>query len=105
MGEASIKATRRLFVTSHRIGVAGRPTIILPALAAARENGISADLYFGKGTETLTGVSAGELTLDLGPSGVKLRPVYMPRLHAKLFAWDDDALAITSQKAVGRSVG
>ena len=95
--EASIKASQRLFVTSHRIGVAGRPTIILPALAAARENGISADLYFGKGTETLTGVSAGEMTLELGPSGVKLRPVYTPRLHAKLLAWDDDALAITSQ--------
>ncbi len=35
--------------------------------------------------------------MDLGPSGVKLRPVYIPRLHAKLLAWDDDALAITSQ--------
>jgi hypothetical protein len=95
--EASIKAKQRLFVASHRIGVAGRPMIILPALAAARANGISADLYFGKGTETLTGVSAGELTMDLGPSGVKLRPVYTPRLHAKLLAWDDDSLAITSQ--------
>lgn len=95
--EASVKATRRLFVTSHRIGVAGRPMIILPALAAARANGVSADLYFGKGTETLSAKAAGELTMDLGPSGVKLRPVYIPRLHAKLLAWDDDALAITSQ--------
>jgi cardiolipin synthase A/B len=95
--EASVKATRRLFVTSHRIGVAGKPMIILPALAAARANGISADLYFGRGTETLSGVEAGELTMNLGPSGVKLRPVHIPRLHAKLLAWDDDALAITSQ--------
>jgi cardiolipin synthase A/B len=95
--EASIKAKERLFVTSHRIGVAGRPMIILPALAAARANGVSADLYFGRGTDTLTGVSAGELTMDLGPSGVKLRPVYTPRLHAKLLAWDDDSLAVTSQ--------
>ncbi|MGY4198914.1 hypothetical protein [Bradyrhizobium sp. USDA 4520] len=95
--EASVKATRRLFVTSHRIGVAGRPMIIMPAVHAARANGVSADLYFGRGTETLTGVAAGELTMDLGPSGVKLRPVYVPRLHAKLLAWDDDALAITSQ--------
>ncbi|MGC2779769.1 MAG: phospholipase D-like domain-containing protein, partial [Bradyrhizobium sp.] len=95
--EASIKAKQRLFVTSHRIGVAGRPMIILPALAAARANGVAADLYFGKGTDTLTGVSAGELMMDLGPSGVKLRPVYTPRLHAKLLAWDDDSLAITSQ--------
>lgn len=95
--EASLKAARRLFVTSHRIGVAGRPMIIMPAVAAARTNGISADLYFGKGTETLTGVAAGELTMDLGPTGVKLKPVYIPRLHAKLLAWDDDALAVTSQ--------
>jgi hypothetical protein len=95
--EASVKARRRLFVTSHRIGVAGRPMVIMPAVAAARANGISADLYFGKGTETLTAGAAGELTMDLGPSGVRLCPVYVPRLHAKLLAWDDDALAITSQ--------
>ena len=95
--EASVKARRRLFVTSHRLGVAGKPMVIMPALAAALANGITADLYFGKGTETLTAVAAGQLTLDLGPSGVRLRPVYVPQLHAKLLAWDDDALAITSQ--------
>ncbi len=95
--EASVKARRRLFVTSHRIGVAGQPMVIMPAVAAARANGITADLYFGKGTETLTAAAAGQLTLDLGSSGVRLRPVYVPRLHAKLLAWDDDALAITSQ--------
>ncbi|MGA2995115.1 hypothetical protein [Bradyrhizobium sp.] len=38
--------------------------------------------------------------MDLGPSGVKLRPVYTPRLHAKLLAWDDDSLAITSQNSL-----
>jgi phosphatidylserine/phosphatidylglycerophosphate/cardiolipin synthase-like enzyme len=95
--EASVKAQRRLFVTSHRIGVAGQPMIIMPAVAAARAKRITADLYFGKGTETLTAAAAGELTLDLSPHGVRLRPVYVPRLHAKLLAWDDDALAITSQ--------
>lgn len=95
--EASVRAKRRLFVTSHRIGVAGKPMIIMPAVHAARSNGITADLYFGKGTETLTGVAAGELMMDLGPSGVKLRPVYIPRLHAKVLAWDDNALAVTSQ--------
>src|SRR6266436_2327004 len=95
--EASIRAERRLFVTSHRIGVAGRPIVILPAIAAARENGIDANLYFGKGTDTLSGVSAGKLTMDVGSGGVKIQPVYTPRLHAKLLAWDDNALAITSQ--------
>ncbi|MFC2255007.1 phospholipase D-like domain-containing protein [Labrys portucalensis] len=95
--EASVKAKRRLFVTSHRIGVAGQPMVIMPAVAAARDNGITADLYFGKGTETLTATAAGALTLDLRSTGVRLRPVYVPRLHAKLLAWDDDALAITSQ--------
>lgn len=83
--EASIKARRRLFVTSHRIGVSGKPMVIMPAVAAARANEINADLYFGKGTETLTAVAAGELMMDLGPSGVTLRPVYVPRLHAKLW--------------------
>ena len=95
--EASIKAQRRLFVTSHRIGAAGLPTVILPALTAAQQNGITADLYFGMGTDTLSGTLAGEMTMDLSSQGVKIQPVYTPRLHAKLLAWDDDALAITSQ--------
>jgi cardiolipin synthase A/B len=95
--EASIRAERRLFVTSHRIGVAGRPIVILPAIAAARQNGITANLYFGKGTDTLSGVAAGKMTMDMGVEGVKIQPVYTPRLHAKLLAWDDNALAVTSQ--------
>lgn len=94
---ASTEAQRRLFVTSHRIGVAGKPMIIMPAVAAATANGITADLFFGTGTETLSAVAAGQIMLDLRSTGVKLLPVYVPRLHAKLLAWDDDALAVTSQ--------
>jgi phosphatidylserine/phosphatidylglycerophosphate/cardiolipin synthase-like enzyme len=28
---------------------------------------------------------------------VNIKPVHNPRLHAKILAWDDDTLAITSQ--------
>jgi hypothetical protein len=94
---ASVEARKRLFVTSHRIGVAGKPMVIMPAVAAATANGVTADLFFGKGTDTLTAVAAGQMTLDLKSTGVRLLPVQIPRLHAKLLAWDNDALAVTSQ--------
>lgn len=94
---ASVEARKRLFVTSHRIGVAGKPMIIMPAVAAATANGVTSDLYFGTGTNTFTAVAAGQTTLDLRSAGVRLLPVHVPRLHAKLLAWDDDALAVTSQ--------
>ena len=94
---ASVEARNRLFVTSHRIGVAGKPMIIMPAVAAATANGVKTDLFFGTGTDTFTAVAAGQMTLDLRSTGVRLLPVHVPRLHAKLLGWDDDALAVTSQ--------
>lgn len=95
--EASQKAKRRLFVLSHRIGVAGKPNVILPALSAARSNNVSAQLFFGRSTATFKGTEAGQMTLEYSSAGLKIVPVYTPRMHAKVLAWDDDAVVITSQ--------
>jgi cardiolipin synthase len=45
----------------------------------------------------MTGERAADATRDAARFGVAIRPVHQPRLHAKLLAWDDDALLITSQ--------
>ncbi len=69
---------------------------IIPALSAAKEKGVAVSLFYGRSTGPLSGKAAADLALDLRSSGVDIRPVQRPRLHAKVLAWDDDALAVTS---------
>ena len=85
-----------MLVTSHRIGIAGRPLTILPAISAAQTKGIEVSLDDGRSTGRLSGADASALPLEMRQSGVDVRPVQRPRLHAKVLAWDDDALAVTS---------
>jgi cardiolipin synthase len=95
--KARDESRRRIVVTSHRIGLAGRPMIIIPALAAARAKNVSVELYYGRPTGVLSGVDAAGLAAEFALEGVNIKPVHRPRLHAKVLAWDDDSLAITSQ--------
>jgi cardiolipin synthase len=95
--EARDKAKSRIFVTSHRIGLAGRPMVIAPALSAAKAKQVQVQLYYGRPTGPFSGVDAAGLAAELSRQGLSVKPVYQPRLHAKILAWDDDAVAITSQ--------
>lgn len=95
--EARDRAQQRIFVTSHRIGLAGRPMVIIPTLAAAKAGKVKAQLYYGRPTGVLSGVDAAGLAREFARQGVAITPIYHPRLHAKILAWDDDAIAVTSQ--------
>lgn len=95
--EARDSAKGRIFVTSHRIGLAGRPMVIIPVVAAVRESKIDVKLYYGRPSGVLSGVDAAGLTMELAKQGIGIRPVHQPRLHAKILAWDDNNLAVTSQ--------
>lgn len=88
---------KRLFVTSHRFGAAARTVVLAPVLAAAKEREIEVEVYYGTKSGPVSGVDVAEMTLDASLSGVQIRPVKKPRLHAKIVAWDDDAVVITSQ--------
>ncbi len=94
--DARDHSTRRMLVVSHRFGIAGRPMTILPALSAAQTKGVAVGLYYGRPTGRLSGADASALALEMKRNGVNIRPVHQPRLHAKILAWDDDALAVTS---------
>ena len=89
-------AQKRIVVTSHRLGIAGKPIVITPALSAARAKSVSCSLYYGRATGPLSGLDAASLTAELNKTGVSVRPVHRPRLHAKVLAWDDHSLAVTS---------
>jgi cardiolipin synthase A/B len=94
--DARDRLQRRLLVTSHRFGIAGKPLVILPALSAAQTKDASVSLYYGRPTGLLSGVDAAAITLEMRRSGVDIRPIHQPRIHSKVLAWDDDALAVTS---------
>jgi hypothetical protein len=94
--EARDRARERLFVLSHRIGLAAHPVALLPALAAVEANGIAASFYYGRTTGPLSGTAGAELIREFGNRGLNIRPIHQPRLHAKVLSWDRNVLAISS---------
>ena len=85
----------RILVLSHRWGTAASPIVLAPALTAARTNGVHVEVYYG----TVTGpVESG--APEEGAEGIESLDVVAirrPRVHAKVLAWDDDSVVITSQ--------
>lgn len=96
--KARDEASKRIFVASHRVSEVGKRAILLPAVAAAQsERGIAARIYFNRTSGGLTPNAASELIIWSQSEGFTLRAVHDPRLHAKILAWDDDSLVVSSQ--------
>jgi cardiolipin synthase A/B len=90
-------AISRLFVTSHRMGAVNRPAVIIPAITAAQQRGVEATVYFGVPTGTYSKSDAALLVTAAASQGVSVQSIHEPRLHAKVLAWDNDHLLVTSQ--------
>lgn len=94
--EARDRAERRMFVLSHRLGIAAKPVALLPMLSAVEAKNIKALVFYGRTTGPVSGLDGAELAREFSDKGLNIRPVHRPRLHAKVLGWDDDALAISS---------
>jgi cardiolipin synthase A/B len=94
--EARDRAQKRIFVLSHRLGIASKPVALLPIVAAVKSKDIDAAVFYGRTTGPFSGVDGADLIRELSKEGIALKPVYRPRLHAKVLGWDDDSLAISS---------
>lgn len=94
--EARDRAVKRIFVLSHRLGIAGQPVSLLPILSAVKAKNIGALAFYGRTTGVLSGVDGADLIRELSKQGVTIRPVHKPRLHAKVLGWDDNVIAISS---------
>lgn len=94
--EARNRAAKRIFVLSHRFGIAAQPVTLLPTLAAIKANNVQALAYYGRTTGPLSGANGAELTRELAKKGLEIHPVHRPRVHAKVLGWDDNFLAISS---------
>ena len=95
--QARDESEQRMFVVSHRFGVAGSPAVLIPAMAAAKRRGVKVSVYFGTASSTFGGTNVAVATNVASQSGVSVRPVRRPRVHAKVLCWDDDSAVITSQ--------
>ncbi|NGN45249.1 TrmB family transcriptional regulator [Mesorhizobium sp. CGMCC 1.15528] len=94
--KARDEATRRIFALSHRIGITAESLTLLPSLAAVKENGVEASFFYGRTTGPLSGEAGADLVRTFARSGLKVKPIQRPRIHAKVLGWDDDHLAISS---------
>lgn len=90
-------AEKRIVVTSHRIGPAGRPAVLVPAMAAAERKKVDVKIYFGLPSEEGDGARAADMAIEAKGANVRIEPVFQPKVHAKLLAWDNDFVLITSQ--------
>ncbi|WP_206241651.1 phospholipase D-like domain-containing protein [Novosphingobium terrae] len=95
--DARDNAERRLLVTSHRLSHAAHAAIIVPAVEAARARGVAANILYGRSSGGADDRRAAEMASNAAKNGVDLQAVLEPRLHAKILAWDDDNLVLTSQ--------
>ena len=94
--QARDRAKKRIYVLSHRIGIAAKPVALLPTLAAVKANNVSASFFYGRTTGPLSGADSADLIREFAKEGLAIRPVQRPRIHAKVLGWDDDALAVSS---------
>ena len=70
--QARDQAQNRLFVTSHQLGAAARPAVVIPAIAAVEARGIEAKVFYGKPTRNVRGDDAAEMIRVAFGSGVEL---------------------------------
>lgn len=88
------ESKRRIVVASHRWGTPAKVTLA-PALTAAKRNGIDIDVYYGTVSRPVDVDAPGKLSDESGK--VSIRVKREPRLHAKLLAWDESSVVVTSQ--------
>ena len=98
-------AKKQIVVTSHRIGPPARNSIMIPVMSAVSKSGLDARIYFGQPSEKGDGAKAADMTLEAKDVGVRIAPVFEPRVHAKMLAWDDDFLVISSQNWLSADPG
>ena len=88
-------AQKRLLVGSNKLGSTARPGVLIPGETAALRNASVVVLYTAT-SGPLQSRSAHDLVREAANNGICLVATEKTRLHAKVLAWDDDDVVITS---------
>lgn len=94
--QARDEAEERIFVASHRLGPTSDASVIIPIMTGAKTNNVRADVYYGRTTGAMFGEKKDAVVEKASHSGVSVELIETPRLHAKILAWDDNSILITS---------
>ncbi|WP_175949732.1 phospholipase D-like domain-containing protein [Burkholderia vietnamiensis] len=103
--EARDSATSRIVVVSHRFSHNAETLVLIPAKAAHRERSVNVQLYYGRFDGADDGTVAAALERRAMSEGVKFDQILDPRLHAKILAWDDDSVVVSSQNWLSADPG
>lgn len=88
------EAKHRIMVASHRLSAVGQTSVVVPTAMAADEKEVNVRLYYGRLSGEMTAAMAEELAQE--NPGVLLHRATDARLHAKVLAWDDDDVVVSS---------
>lgn len=88
---------KEAFICSHRMSPASGPLVLSAMGAAASQENRLVKIYFGRTSGGLSSEDAAALVRDDLGTGINVQPVFDPRLHAKVLAWDDDNVVVSSQ--------
>jgi hypothetical protein len=75
------------------------PAILVPfaqAQARARRS-LRATVLYGRKQDEVTSEAVQRVAQQARSDGITLRRIHDPRIHAKVLAWDSDAIVVTSQ--------
>jgi phosphatidylserine/phosphatidylglycerophosphate/cardiolipin synthase-like enzyme len=95
----------KLLLVSHRLGAYYDCGALLPLAAACRASTrIDARFLYSKNDLHKERTSS-QLEREARKQRITLQLVHEPRLHAKLLAWDEDTIVVTSQNWMSRDPG
>ena len=99
------EAQRRVLITSHRLGTYAGPGVLAPIAVAVQARSVTARVFFTTKTGVLDGDARDRLIIDFRDAGLSIEPIFEPRMHSKMLAWDDDFVLITSQNWLSADSG
>jgi phosphatidylserine/phosphatidylglycerophosphate/cardiolipin synthase-like enzyme len=65
-------------------------------MTGAKAHALNANVFYGRTTGSVFGAREDVIVAEAALAGVAVKLIEKPRLHAKVLAWDDDAVVITS---------
>jgi cardiolipin synthase len=95
---------RKLLLVSHRLGARYDSGALIPLAAVCRSKQIDTTLLYSRKDDSQSR-SVSQLEREARAKGITLGLVRNPKLHAKLLAWDDDSIVVTSNNWMSRDPG
>jgi phosphatidylserine/phosphatidylglycerophosphate/cardiolipin synthase-like enzyme len=95
--KARDEAKSRIVITSHRFSHNAETLVLRPTKAAVKEKDVNVKLYYGQFDGESDGAVAAEIAENARVDGIRHEQIRDPNLHAKILAWDDNSVVVSSQ--------